>query len=178
MSSAAVFSGARPEKGRFRDYLRTSLIHLVADYRRSQHKHAKARAGAPLDEVASVESDHDLFSDSWRDELLHQAWEALRVMEASSGRPHYTALKLRVDHPDWRSAHIARQLNQRDEGTPLYNDASVRKVIQRARAKFAECLIEEVSRSIETTDRERIEQELIDLDLLVYCRQVLDGRTS
>ncbi len=48
--------------------------------------------------------------------------------------------------------------------------AGVRQTLHRAREKFAELLIQEVSRSIDDPTHERVEEELIDLGLQSYCR--------
>ena len=46
----------------------------------------------------------------------------------------------------------------------------MRKVLQRARERFAGLLLEEVARSLQSSDIAEVEQELIDLDLLSSCR--------
>jgi hypothetical protein len=51
-------------------------------------------------------------------------------------------------------------------GKPL-TAAAMRQTIHRAREKFADLLIDEVARSLQTGDVERLEQELIDLGLFV-----------
>src|SRR5438552_11398323 len=73
------FKRADPERGRFRQYLKTALIHMVTDY-------ARARQAAPrlLDShiavaAPSLESlDGDrAFAATWREEVLDQTWKAL-----------------------------------------------------------------------------------------------------
>jgi hypothetical protein len=49
----------------------------------------------------------------------------------------------------------------------------VRKLLQRAREKFAEFLLEEVVASLEEPAPEQLEQELRELGLWVYCRPAL-----
>ena len=66
---------------------------------------------------------------------------------------------------------MAQQLSERLH-RPLTADG-VRQTLHRAREKFADLLLEEVSRSLETEDHDRLEQELIDLGLLAYCRSAL-----
>ncbi len=58
--------------------------------------------------------------------------------------------------------------------TKPFTAASVRKTLQRAREKFAALLVEEVTRSIESNDPTHVEDELIALDLLRYCRVALE----
>jgi hypothetical protein len=54
----------------------------------------------------------------------------------------------------------------------------VRQTLHRAREKFAVLLLDEVARSLQTDDLDRIEQELIDLGLQSYCRSALTRRRS
>ncbi len=44
--------------------------------------------------------------------------------------------------------------------------------------KFADFLLQEVARSLQTSERDRLEQELIDLELLAYCRPALERHAS
>ncbi|HZU35890.1 MAG TPA: sigma-70 family RNA polymerase sigma factor [Gemmataceae bacterium] len=170
------FKGANPERGRFRDYVKTSLRHLII----AQHQRAHGRAQPLADpgEVADSEpgtflSDRE-FLDRWREELLKRAWEALKEVEQETGRLLYTVLHFRSENAGLSSSQMAEQLSTK-LGKPL-TDTSVRQTLHRAREKFADLLVAEVGRSLETDDRERIEQELIDLELLVYCRSALQRR--
>jgi hypothetical protein len=52
----------------------------------------------------------------------------------------------------------------------------VRKTLQRARAKYAELLVAEVARSMDDPTPDELEQELIDLELLPFCRSALGRR--
>jgi len=108
----------------------------------------------------------------WRDELLAKAWEELHAIEKQTGQPWYTMLLLRSEEPDLKSDRMAERLSP-GLGRPL-TAAGVRQTLHRARVKFAELL----GRSLETSMPDRIEQELIDLGLLPYCREALDGRAK
>ena len=67
------FRRAEPERGRFRDYLKTSLIHLVNDYHRMRQAQPRqlgaVEPAAPVS--ASLTSELD-FVTSWREELLER----------------------------------------------------------------------------------------------------------
>src|SRR5881397_2852808 len=67
---------ASPDRGRFRDFLKTSLYHLVVD-----HHRARQRRPAPLagDGPAAAEPSppEAEFAAAWRAQLLNRAWEAL-----------------------------------------------------------------------------------------------------
>jgi hypothetical protein len=57
-----------------------------------------------------------------------------------------------------------------------FTDAGIRKTLQRARQRFAELLFEEVASSLESRELDDVEEELIDLELLPYCRSALPRR--
>src|SRR5207253_7708585 len=77
--------GANPERGRFRNFVKGTLFHLIADYRKQQKKWPGPLPydGAALaDESERATSDRQ-FVESWCDELLARAWEALEQSEAT-----------------------------------------------------------------------------------------------
>jgi RNA polymerase sigma-70 factor (ECF subfamily) len=171
--------GADPNRGRFRDYLRTTVFHLVGGYRRRQRRGIQPLPlAAEAEELAAVEPPDQAaeqeFLALWREELLDKAWEELRGVEEQTGQPFYTMLLLRSRQPELTSERMAVDLGSR-LGRPL-TAAGVRQTLRRARDRFAELLIAEVGRSLETTAPDRIEQELIDLSLLPYCQSVLARR--
>src|SRR5438874_5302800 len=78
------FGQADPAQGRFRNYVKGALFRLVQDHRRSQGKAPKAVAleaevADPHDEAAERD-----FRESWRQELLSRAWDALNAAQAQS----------------------------------------------------------------------------------------------
>lgn len=175
-----AFGQADRQKGRFRDYLKTALIHLVVDYQRGPRRRMQA-----LDNVAPPagpdfdpdQSDRQ-FQESWRDELLARAWERLAEMERQGGQPYYSVLRFRVDQPAASSAEMAARLTEQCQPRSPFTETSVRKVLQRAREHFAEAMIDEVVASLGEHTPEQLEQELIDLDLLSYCRSALARRLA
>ena len=52
----------------------------------------------------------------------------------------------------------------------------VRVTLHRARARFAELLVDEVARSLGSPEPAELVQEIRDLDLLKYCRNALKRR--
>src|SRR5262249_30813614 len=127
--------------------------------------------GPELASLATEPEDLDVaFNESWRDELLARAWEALA--EAKPGL--YTVLRFRATHPDLGSAELAERLG-RQQGKPL-TAAAFRQTLHRARDHFAMLLVDEVARSLEAPTAEQVEQELRDLNLLSYCREALRRR--
>src|SRR5262249_49364806 len=94
------FRQAAPEHGRFRNYSKPALFHLVSDWRSRQNK-----APRHLEEEASVSGPDEsfyaeqAFRESWRQELLSRAWKALEQHQAQTGQPFYEVLHFRVQHP-------------------------------------------------------------------------------
>jgi RNA polymerase sigma-70 factor (ECF subfamily) len=176
------FQGADRQRGRFRDLLKTALRHQVIDHWRRQARDRKQGplalpeenclpTSAPEEAVADA-----IFLQGWREELLARAWEALFQYEAETGAPYATVLKFRVEQPHMALADMARQLQQR-LGKPL-NEGSLRTTLHRARQRFADLLLEEIQHSLQTSDPQQLEQELIGLGLLAYCRSALQRRTG
>src|SRR6266851_1312344 len=82
--------GADPQRGRFRSFVKGTLFHLVADYRKQQRRWP---GPLPTDDALLAADPHDvesdrLFVESWCDELLARAWAALADIEAMTGQ-HY-----------------------------------------------------------------------------------------
>lgn len=170
------FHRVNPEKGRFRDFLKMSLRHLVIDHHRRKQRTPQALPEGGY-EPADTSEPADLdgqFAESWRVELLNRAWEALKRIEHETGQPYHAVLRYRADHPEVRSGEMAEKL-----GTTLGRDLTangVRQLLHRAREKFADFLLDDVAQSLEDASRERLEEELVDLNLLEYCRPALDRR--
>ena len=174
-----AFQRVDPEKGRFRDYLKTTLFHLISDYQNKQRRNPKQLDTAVIQPEAAppdeAESDRR-FLQSWCEELLGRAWLNLSEAEKQGGQPFYSVLKFRADHPDASSTEMAEQINALLKPESPYSDTTLRKVLQRARARFADVLLEEVEHSLSEPSFDELEQELIDLDLLAYCRSALARR--
>jgi RNA polymerase sigma-70 factor (ECF subfamily) len=165
------FSKANPQRGRFRDFLKAALRNLVIDYWR------KARPDQMPDDITDPPDHRDpgsdeVFLERWREELLERAWEGLEEAEQSTGQPFYTLLRLKADNPALRSSQIAEHMSKKLR-RPI-TETAVRKTLQRSRERFGELLLDEVARSIGSTQREDIEAELGELDLLTYCQSAVD----
>ena len=106
--------------------------------------------------------------------MLHRCWRRLEEQDATTGRQYYAVLRFRADHPDLRSDALAEQLTQ-TLGREI-SAGNVRVLVHRARDAFGELMLEEISQSLDSPGVDEIEQELMDLDLLDYCRPLLDRR--
>lgn len=159
------FHGADPSKGRFRNYVKTTLFHLVG-------AHIKKQRAGPVsnDELLLAEPAVDLaaseksFDTEWRSELLIRAWAALAEANAN----YYVVLRARAAHPHIASDELAPALSTQlgKELTP----ANLRQTLKRSRQLFAELLQDEVARSINQPTQATIDRELADLNLLQYVR--------
>ena len=175
-----AFHRADPDRGRFRDYLKVSVLRLVSDHRRRRQKDQRLQpcddAPGRAEPAAQNIDDEDVFQSSWSEELLSLAWRALLNVELESGQPFFTVLQHRARHPEASSVQMAADLTEELNPEKPYTDTGLRKILQRARQHFADLLIVEVQKSVESTDVMIIEQELIDLGLHSYCRSAIDRR--
>ncbi len=171
-----AFKGADPNRGRFRDFVKGIVQHLIANHYRKGKKrpgHLPTEFPEPAESEAAPPGDDDFIA-CWRDELLGRAWQALLVLEERTGQPYYAVLKHKAENPDQPSEQMAdamsRQLNR-----PI-NAPAVRKALQRAREKFADLLLEDLSLSLREPEPDDLVRELIDLRLYEYCRPALERK--
>jgi RNA polymerase sigma-70 factor (ECF subfamily) len=164
------FKNANPERGRFRDYLKTALRNLVGDHQRARQRWPQPLAADVPETAAAAEADADDFLTGWREELLERTWQALEQANPA----YHAVLRQRIDNLEATSAELAQRLSVSLD-RPV-NAPWVRKTLQRAQEKFAELLIDEVEGSLGQATPEQLRQELEGLDLLRYCGSVLARR--
>lgn len=170
------FRNVSPDRGKFRQFLKTCLYRMIVDHQRRQKK--RPLGGMEAEHVAAeVEVPPDAALDSafikgWRDELLARSWRRLEDDERTTGKPYHTVLRLRAEQAQASSTELAALASEKlqREITP----ANIRVLVHRARELFAECLLAAVADSLPGSDREQVEDELIELQLLDYCREALD----
>jgi RNA polymerase sigma-70 factor (ECF subfamily) len=168
-----------PQRGRFRDYVKGVLFHLVANYHKNRQRLPRQFAPEHPDPAVVCEPDAEqeqAFLTSWRDELLARTWTALAAIDKAQGHCFHTVLRYRAEHPQLRSHEMAEQLS-RILNKPL-TAAGVRKTLERARDRFADLLLDEIAQALTEPALDQLEQELIDLNLLEYCRAALDRRRN
>lgn len=173
------FDKASPERGRFRSFVKTCVYHLIVDGQRRKKRDGRQQQfkTATPEPAAATEADHaELFDNSWRDDLLARVWTQLEGVQERSGKPYYTALRLRVEAPEARSPELAEKIGHA-VGKPMKAGAA-RVLLHRAREAFAELLLEEVAHSLPEARADQLEEELIALNLLEYCRPILEKRAA
>lgn len=162
------FHGADPNKGRFRNYVKTTLFHLVSGYLRKQRAGPGPLANEALVEAEQRSSDPAVadagFDQAWRAELLSRTWSAL----ANAHTTYHTVLQARAAHPSLSSDDLAPKVTEM-LGKPI-TPANLRQTLKRARDLFAELLVDEVSRSLNTPTPEGVDEELAELNLLQYVK--------
>jgi DNA-directed RNA polymerase specialized sigma24 family protein len=171
--------GADPYKGRFRDYLKGILRNLVRQHYRKQNRMPLVVDPQNVEQAVDVEPSDELdrtFLACWREDLLSRSWDALARLEAETGQPYHTVLRLRAEQPDQSSEELARGVSQR-LGRDV-NAPACRKMLQRAREKFGQFLLDELKGSLSDPSTENLRQELIDLDLYKYCGGLVDGKAD
>lgn len=172
------FRNADPSRGRFRSFLKTALSNLVTDYhRRRQRQHAPLTADAPepvAEQASPGSEDDEAFLTAWRAELMARTWQALERIERQTGQPFHTVLRFRLDNPDLRSPEMAERLTARLGKT--VSAEWVRNRLHHAREKFTDLLLDEVARTLDRPTPDELEQEVIGLGLLEYCKDALQRR--
>jgi RNA polymerase sigma-70 factor (ECF subfamily) len=167
------FRRACPERGRFRDYLRTALIHLVHDHQRGRaHWPRPLAPDAPEPAAPGNEDEDSAFLAGWREELLERTWAALKA----ANEPYHAALLCRINQPDLSSGGMAVILSE--QLGRVVTSAWVRKTLQRAHEKYGDLLLDEVACSLGGAGPEEVRAELTELGLLKYCASALARRAG
>ena len=169
------FRRADAAKGRFRDYVRTSLVHLVTDHYRQLQGRPHSLQGDVIDPHADAPgsaTNSDQFIASWRDELIDRSWKAL----APSQPQYHALLMLHVRQPGISARELASRLS--DEWQRPISAANARVMLHRARQRFAELLVQEVEYSLENPTPAELAAELRALRLWSLCEPVLPSQAE
>jgi RNA polymerase sigma-70 factor (ECF subfamily) len=156
------FRRASAGHGRFRDYLKAALRNLVTDYHR-QRQAQPLPLPADLAHPTSACDDADEFLTSWREELLSKTWNALAAAQPTL----HAVLFAHVNNPDATAAALAVQVSVRLER--FVAAGNTRVMLHRARTRFAELLVAEVSHSLGAPTEEQLRDELRALRLRKLC---------
>lgn len=171
LESDALIRNADRGRGQFRHYLKQALYNMVRDWHR-----ANARQGpASLEwEAEDAPADDSAFSQEWNQELLNQAWKALELADRAGKTYHYVVLRAHADNPELAPAQMAELLASK-LGKPFAQEA-LRQARHRARERFGALLLAEVERTLTNPTLDQLEEELVSLKLLEYCKKALAER--
>jgi len=166
------FSGANPEKGRFRDLLKTAIRNMIRNHWEKSNRRKTSDIG--LDQAPGPDDDEQdgEWTAAWQRTVLAQTWDRLRNEEGPNASPGYWILRLRVDFPDLNSEELAKKLSDRT-GTPVKADTG-RQMLRRARKRFAETLMDEIRSGLDDESDERVQEELASLGLLSWMKDFMD----
>jgi hypothetical protein len=163
-------------RGRFRSYLITAvknaaLTHLRRRQPLQPDNAALQNVAAPQEDLLAADQ---AWLSEWRRCLLLSVWERLEEHQRQApGNLCHTVLRLTADHPDEDSRQLAARASAA-LGRPLQPEA-FRKQVSRARRLFAELVVKEVERTLRDPTPERVDEELVSLNLLKYVRPFLDA---
>ena len=164
------FAGADPNRGRFRDLLKTAVRNMVRNHWAKANR--RRPADVELDAVADREASDPTWDALFQTNVLEHAWEAIRDFERKTPtNPAYTLLKLRTEFPDASSDDLAAKLGVK-LGKTIRADAG-RQMLRRARLRFAEALVDEVACGLADPTPARVADELASLGLLEYVKDFL-----
>ncbi len=168
---AGDFAGADPQRGRFRDLLKTAIRNMI----RNDWAKQKRRRTSPLEiaePAARDDAPNDAWSDQWRQGVLELVWNALaRHEQKQPASAAHTLLRLRAEFPDESSEQLAERLSER-LGKAVRPDA-LRQKLRRARLQMVDLLLAEIARGLNDPTPQRIEEELIALGLFEFVRDLL-----
>jgi RNA polymerase sigma-70 factor (ECF subfamily) len=142
-------------RGRFRDYLRAAVRYVALDHLR------RKRPALPGEEfLAGVtqpgEAD-EAFAAEWRRCLLDRAWQRLESHQRQTpGNFDHWILRIHVDDPEGGAEQHATRLAEQT-GKSVRTDA-YRKQLSRARRRFAQFLVVEIRRTLQTPTAEAVER--------------------
>lgn len=165
------FSGADPNRGRFRDLLKTAIRNMIKNHWAKENR--RASVDFDLDQVddAKPSSEDEFWATQWTETVLSIAWERLKAWEDSSESIAYTVLKLRSTYPEESSTQLAERLSESAGKT--YNAANTRQQLRRARVRFAEYLVTEIADGLNDPTPENLADELKSLGLYKSVQDVL-----
>jgi RNA polymerase sigma factor (sigma-70 family) len=161
--ASGSFQGVRPERGRFRDYIKGVMFRMVRKHRRDLQRRPSELGDIDLTDPDNfAEACEAQFRQSWRDELLARTWEDL----AHDNAEYFTVLHFRASYPDMAAQQMLAELEPQ-LGRPL-SPEGVRQTLHRARKRYVHLLHVRVAGALELPTPDAIQEELCDLELASF----------
>lgn len=165
------FAARWSRKGRFREFLKTSVRNAALDYLRKKPGREKQ-----VDDLSSFPDQRASSNDVWlglyRSEVFEAARKELQAYQDSTpGNFFATLIELLIQNDDSDSSALAARLAHAT-GSPC-TPANARKQKERARRKFAELLLDQIRPTLEEPTSEQIQDELRVLGFFDYVAEFL-----
>jgi RNA polymerase sigma factor (sigma-70 family) len=169
------FGAADPNRGRFRDLLKVAIRNLVRNHwdkhNRRQRIDRHLAETTPQESAEAPEAE-SVWNDKCRETLIENAMSRLeRLQQEQPQSIDYHVLRLRSSFPEDDSTSLAAKLSELIGRT--VNAAAYRQQLKRARQRFAEFIIEDITQGLDQPSPNRVQEELIDVGLYEYIRDVL-----
>lgn len=168
------FPRFKRDKGRFRDYLKVSVRNAALNYLRKRRSYKEVELQRVSEEVRGERKSNldRLWSTHWQKCLLDRAWQALKNCENQFAEAsYYKVLYLCTAFPSEDSTSLAARASKLFR-KPVRPE-SYRRLLSRARRRFAELLLAELVQTLDAPNPENIEDELNDLGLMACVRKFL-----
>ena len=168
------FAGADPNRGRFRDLLKTAIRNMARNYWAKENRRSSADFDLSLldDDGQETQKLDEEWTSQWRENTLSNVWDKLLDwQESSETSVAHTVLKLRSEVPDASSTKLAERLSE--STGRQYTPANTRQLLRRARVKFVEILVSEVADGLESPSPDDICEELVALGLYANVKDLL-----
>lgn len=173
------FRNVDPGRGRFRDYLKTSLFRLVQAYKRNAGRFPTQlpdRYPEPSVDEPPMAEDEERFRLCWRDELISRAWRVLEETERRDGLAFAAVLRFCQDNQQLRSADVAEIFSAK-VGHKV-TEGQIRKTHKAARDHLQDALLSEIAQTLDRPSLDEIEDELRYLGLHSMCLKAILRRRA
>jgi DNA-directed RNA polymerase specialized sigma24 family protein len=171
------FRNANPERGPFRHYLKSSLSNLARKQPKAADRAFEALPDSvPAQEVTLDSPDDQEFLAKIITATLDGAWSRLKNEGNSSSAPYYEVLRWSSKHLETPSEELAKSFSA--SVSKDYSAERYRRILSRARHKFAVHLYEQVTATLLDPTPDDVAHELAELGLLSHCKLVVEQRRS
>jgi RNA polymerase sigma-70 factor (ECF subfamily) len=167
------FAGADPNRGRFRDLLKTAIRNMIRNHWEKSNRRRGASANLDLVHDGMHERQETDWTAAWQRSVLDHTWARMlnddqRTEVGGKPSPGYAVLKLRTEFPDATSDELAQMLSEKIGSTVKPDNC--RQILRRARSRFTEYLLDEIRAGLDEESDERIQEELAALNLLDWVK--------